>query len=206
VLAVLAPAVASGVGADAAAKRSDCQRLSGKDLAPSPFVKLVRKANERGGSDLVGCVLPRGSRFIVGSSGEVATRSDRYRLRQVAGRMVLVRGLHGSQYGRSENTFVSDLSTGRGYTLAFFASPLGSPASRGMTAPVAFVTSAGRSVAALRRVDGTVTIASFDPSGGRSDLDSGSQAQVPCESLQLRGTIATWRHNGAPRSADIAAG
>ena len=204
ILAVLVPAVASGIAADAA-KRSECQRLSGKDLAPAPSVKLVTKANQGGGTDLVGCVLPRGGRFVVGSSGDVATRSDRYRLRQVAGRMVLMRGLHGNQYGRSEHTFVSDLRSGRGYRLAFLQSPLGSPAGSGETAPAAFVTKRGRSVAALRSVDGTLTIASFDPAGGRSDLDSGPQAQIPSESLALRGTIATWTHDGAPRRADIAA-
>jgi hypothetical protein len=202
VLAVLAPVVVTGVGAHEA-KRSMCQRMSGRDLAPSRIVKLVKKANEGGGTDLVGCVLPAGSRFTIASSGELATQSKRYRLRQVAGRIVLVRGLYGSQYGQSENVLVADVRTGRNYRVAFYDSPLGSPTDYGETAPAAFVTKGGRAVAALLGVDGTVTIATFDPSGNQTDLDSGPLAQIPWASLTLDGTTATWTHGGAARSVDI---
>lgn len=90
-------------------RRSACKRLRGRDLAPARRVKLVRRRNEDDGTDLLGCVLPRGRVHLVASSADLETSQSSYRLRRVAGAIVLVDSSESSQYGGGERTFVKSL-------------------------------------------------------------------------------------------------
>jgi hypothetical protein len=94
------------------------QSLRGRDLAPSRTVKVVRVANDRGASDLVGCVLPRGRIVTLARGGEFETQSNGYAIRQVAGRIVLLQLTFSSQYGLSERTSAFDVRTGHEYAIA----------------------------------------------------------------------------------------
>ena len=198
-LALLAVATATAQ----AAARSKCQRLKGKDLAPAKTVKLVALANDEDGTDLVGCVLPRGKVRTVTSSEDLYTTRYDYALRQVAGRIVLVSSTYSSQYAFSESTRVVDLRSGRYYTIAYRCQQItGDNCGDQTAAPAAFVTKLGRAVAAIGGPGG-MTIATFDPFGRRRDLDVATAAELPPESLRLAGVTAYWRHGGQPRSADI---
>jgi hypothetical protein len=209
-LALVMPCAVAAMPADAE-KRSSCQRLKGKDLAPAKTVKLVRRPNSDDGTDLLGCVLPRGPVFRVASSADEFTTTYDYALRQVAGRIVVVTSSYNSQYAFSESTHVADLRSGRAYRVASQCFEIGgSPCdAEPTTAPAVFVTKLGRAVAAIMSFPGgptaprTVTIATFDPKGKRRDLDAGVESEVPSASLGLAGTLASWTHAGQPRSADI---
>jgi hypothetical protein len=214
-LAALAALLAGTVAAApaGAAARSKCQRLKGHDLAPAKTVKLVRRANADDGTDLVGCVLPRGRVRTVASSEDLFTTTYGYAIRQIAGRIVLLDSTYNSQYAFSQTTYVADVRSGRAYRLASQCFGIaGDDCSSGVAAvaPVAFVTKTGRAVAAVSRVipgpgapPPVVTIATFDPLGVRRDLDSGPATEVPAASLRLAGVNASWTHAGEPRVADI---
>jgi hypothetical protein len=194
-----------------AAKHSTCDRLKGSDLAPARTVKLVKRRNADDGTDLLGCVLPRGRVRKIASSEDYYTTTYTYDLLQVAGPFALVSSAYNSQYAFSQGTYVADVRNGRSYSVAsqcfeITGSPCnGAPA----TAPVVVITKLGRAVAAIAGWPGgptaprSVTIATFDPAGVRRDLDVGSDADIPPASLALRGTIASWTHAGVARTADI---
>jgi len=200
----LALALASSVPAEAAT-RSTCQRLKGSDLAPAKSVKLVARPNADDGTDLVGCVLPRGRVRMIASSADsdYYTTTYAYTVRQVAGRIVVVSSTYSSQYASSEGTRVVDLRGGRAYSVAYSCTEIGGANCGDRTAALAiFATKLGRAVAAIGGPGG-VAIATFDPSGTRRDLDSGPIAELPPASLGLVGTTAAWLHAGQPRSANI---
>ena len=209
-LALVVPCAVAAMPAEAA-KRSKCQRLKGKDLAPAKTVKLVQRPNADDGTDLLGCVLPRGPVFSVASSADEFTTTYDYAIRQVAGRIVLVTSSYNSQYAFSDSTYVVDLRSGRTYRVAAQCFEIGGFPCGGepTTAPAVFVTKLGRAVAAIVSVPAgptaprAVTIATFDPKGKRRDLDAGLESDVPPASLGLTGTFASWTHAGQPRSADI---
>jgi hypothetical protein len=211
-LAAVLPCAIAAVPAEAA-KRSKCQRLKGTDLAPARSVKLVRRANHDDGTDLVGCALPRGRVRTIVSSADYYTTTYTYAIRQVAGVFVLVSSSYNSQYAFSESVGVVDIRNGRSYGVASQCFEItGSPCGGEPTAaPAVFITKLGRAVAAIVSSPGgpmapsTATIATFDPTGKRRDLDSGPLAEIPVASLALAGTLATWTHAGQPRSADISA-
>jgi len=214
-LAALAALLAYGLAAApaGAATRSKCQRLKGKDLAPAKTVKLVRRANDDDGTDLVGCILPRGRVRTLASSEDLFTTIYGYAIRQVAGRIVLLDSTYSSQYAYSRRTYVADVRSGRAYAVAHECFGIGgddcSSAGGSTAAPAAFVTKTGRAVAAISPVvlgppgPRTVTIATFDALGARRDLDSGPAADIPAASLALAGVNAYWTHAGEPRVADI---
>jgi hypothetical protein len=187
----------------AQAARSKCQRLNGTDLAPAKTVKLVVRANADDGTDLVGCVLPRGKLVEAASSEDLFTTQYGYALRQVAGRIVLVSSTYSSQYAYSEGTRVVDLRSGRAYSIAYLCQQItGDNCGEETVAPAAFVTKLGRAVAAISGPGG-MTVATFDPLGRRRDLDTAAVAELAPESLRLAGVNAYWTHGGQPRVADI---
>jgi hypothetical protein len=212
-LVVLAASAGAALPAGAVA-RSTCQRLKGTDLAPARTVKLVRRPNADDGTDLRGCVLPRGRVRTIASSADQFTTTYTYAIRQVAGRIVAVDSAYNSQYAASGGTRVWDLRSGRSYGVAYFCSEIGGSDCGGFTsAPALFVTKLGRTVAAISAGSGgppgaqpappVLTIAAFDPAGVRRDLDAGPLPDIPPLSLALAGTTAYWTHGGMPRSADI---
>lgn len=186
-----------------AATRSKCQRLKGSDLAPAKSVKLVARANADDGTDLVGCVLPRGQVRTIASSADYYTTTYAYEVRQVAGRIVVVSSSYSSQYASSEGTRVVDLRGGRAYSVAYSCTEIGGANCGDRTTALAvFATKLGRAVAAIGGPGG-IAIATFDPNGKRRDLDGGPSAELPPASLGLVGTTAAWTHAGQPRTADI---
>jgi hypothetical protein len=188
--------------------RSSCKHLRGTDRAPDPGVKLVRQRNADGGTDLVGCKLPRGRLRTLATSTSNANGGDGYTIAQVAGPFVLLGTSSDSQYGYSRGFQVVDIRTGRGYPIATDCGRLGgeSCSSRpNETALAAFVNDHGQAVAAIVPSGSqTTTIAGFSKEGQRQDLDSGPSADLPPASLALSGTTATWTHAGEPRSATLA--
>jgi hypothetical protein len=199
--------VAVGVTAPAEGKRAtQCQRLHGKDIAPAPKVKLVRRRNDDGGTDLRGCVLPRGPVRLVASSVDLETTVEGYRVLQVAGAVVLLATSHDSQYASARSTSVFDLRDGRDYTIATDCSRLdtGSCEDPRATAAAAFVNRRGQAAAAIVPFSGdTTTIVGFDSRGRRRDLDAGPSMDIPASSLQLRGRTVTWTHAGETRTATL---
>ncbi len=219
-LCALSLLAVSAIGAEAA-KRSACQRLSGNDRAPARNVKLVKRPSSGRRLDdgaratrLVGCVLPRGRvraiAYRQGVENDLAQEFS-FAVRQVAGAIVLL-DQSGSEGGYQSVTTTSvwNLAGGRSYTVArrCYGKDVPCGGDGAFSAPVAYVTSAGRAVAALGRLPAgpqasLVDIASFAPDGTRSDLDVGHFSILPSRSLALNGDIATWTNAGRQRSADI---
>jgi hypothetical protein len=200
-----------------AAQRSQCQRLRGVDRAPDRQVKLVKRLNGdrladgSRGSQLVGCVLPRGRVHTIAKRASVdndLAQEFEYMICQVAGRTVLL-DQHGTEggYASAMSTVVANLGSGRSYTIARISEDK-YYGRTGSYARNAFVTRDGRAVAALPRATQTtltVEITSFAPDGTPRLLDVGAPGDLPRESLTLTGHIASWTHAGEPRRADIRA-
>jgi hypothetical protein len=205
VAATLAAAIAPAAGA--ATKRSSCERLKGHDLAPARYVKLVARPNADDGTDLVGCMLPRGRRWIIASSADFYTTVNSYSIRQVAGRYVLVGTTYSSQYAYSTSLSVHDLRSGRAYTIASECTDIGGyPCGDQTVAPAAFVTLGGRAVAVVSGAGMAsvgASVMAFQPSGASRVLDSAPAADIPPASLLLTGNLATWTNAGVARSADL---
>jgi len=146
------PALAGEPAQVAKKKKLTCKRLKkSKDLAPARKVRLVRRRNRDGGTDLLGCVLPKGTVRLVASSANQTTREG-YSLRQVAGAVVLIDASSGNQYATSRGTSVFNIRTGKSYSVA--RSCFGSPcSSTGVTAASAFVNKLGQATAALASQD-----------------------------------------------------
>ena len=192
--------------ADAARRTKTCRSLRGRDLAPARRVRLVRRKTADG-TDLLGCVLPRGRVHRIASSQDLFTTVYGYELRQVAGAIALVAYSYGSQYGESSSTSVWNLRTGRSYAIATHCSMLGDPGTcrpGDATAVAAFINRRGQAAAAIVPYMAQITtIAGFSSRGARSNLDSGPSAELPASSLRLAGSTATWTHSGAERSANL---
>lgn len=191
----IAAIVLLALPATSAAKR--CETLRGRDLAPDRSVKLVRQGNGLGGTNLLGCVLPRGRvRFVEGSS-DAETSVDSYRLRAVAGAIVLTRSGSSSQYGFGERLAVTDLRSGRRYTIAHRGQMLGDDGPPPPPLPAtALIDRRGRAAALFGQ-----TLAGFSPRGRRVDLATGPIAPA---SLKLRRGRARWlTAQGQPASAAL---
>jgi len=185
---------------------SRCRRLRGRDLAPSRNVKLVRRRNADDGTDLLGCVLPRGRVRKLASSADLETTVEGYSVRQVAGAIVLLATTHDSQYVSATTISVTSIRTGRAYVIARSCARLaeGPCDGRNTTAAAALVNSRGQAAAAIT-TEGTdmTTIAGFSSKGRRRDLDSGPVTALPAASLRLRGSRASWTHSGQTRTATL---
>lgn len=201
------------------AQRSQCQRLPGVDRAPDRHVKVVKRLRAERlrdgsrGSDLVGCVLPRGRVYTIATRKGVQedfAQEFEYTVRQVAGRIVLV-DQRGSEAGYQSDirTIVWDVRSGRSYIVARRCdTKYGFCAAENYVARKAIITRDGRTVAALElwregNPVPTVVIASFAADGTPRVLDAGSPADLPYASLSLTGSVASWTHAGDVRSADI---
>lgn len=204
--AVVVAATGPPAGAAVAAKPSKCQRLKGRDVAPASSVKLVQRANGDDGTDLLGCVLPRGPVQRIASSADFYTTVESYAIKQVAGRAVMIESGSSSQYAFSRSLYVHHLRTRRSYAIASTCAMIGGDdcASAGSaTAPAAFVTPRGRAVALVFR-GGVATVTAFNTLGTPRVLDSGPSDAIAPTSLTLRGNLASWVNAGIARNASIA--
>ena len=206
VLLITAALAAAALPASAVAAPSKCQRLTGRDLAPAASVKLVEHRNGDDGTDLLGCVLPRGPVRRIASSADFYTTVESYSINQIAGRVVLVETSSSSQYAYSRSLTVHHLRTGRSYGVAGTCAMIGGDdcSSGGSSvAPAAFVTAKGRAVALVLR-GGVATVTAYTTLGTPRVLDSGPPAAITPESLRLAGGFASWTNAGVARSAPIA--
>jgi hypothetical protein len=198
---------AAGMPAGAARAVSSCKRLLGKDIAPAPRVKLVRRRNEDNGTDLLGCVLPRGHVRTLAQSADLTTTTKSYTIAQVSGAVVLLTSSSTSQYGSDQRVDAVDIRTGRGYLIAGSCYQLGGGLcgdAQNVTAAAAFVNSRGQAVAALIPEGTQITVVTaFSSDGDRDYFDFGPSADLPASSLTLVGSVARWTHSGEPRSATI---
>lgn len=183
-----------------------CQKLKAKeDLAPAKRVKLVRRENADNGNDLVGCVLPDGKVSVVATKAKVPGSERKYRILQVAGHEVLIRGELTNQYGHGVSTYVYDLKRATSYNVAESCFDDQGVACNPQTHAVrAFVNAQGQA-AAIVRTNGSSTrqVLGFSSTGTSKVLDTGTDAQIPASSLSLDGHVVRWRHSGAPRSATL---
>jgi hypothetical protein len=189
-----------------APRASPCERLRGRDLAPARNVKLVRRRNDDNGTDLVGCVRPGGPVRLLASSSDGETTVETYRVRQVAGTIVLLASSYDSQYASIRTVSVSSIRSGREYLVARSCSRLDGASCGGQDATVAaaFVNRRGQASAAIvPSGTSTTTIAGFSSRGERRDLDSGPSTDLPAASLQLKGSTVSWTHSGETRTATL---
>ena len=196
-------AAAAAPAAGGATKRSACERLKGRDLAPARYVKLVARPNSEDSTDLVGCTLPRGRVRRIASGADLYTTVYSYSIRQIAGRTVLVATTYSSQYAYSTSLKVHDLRSGGAYTIASDCTDItGYPCGDQTMAPAAFVTLGGRAVAVVHGRDSAAVMA-FSPTGASRVLDTATGSDIPPASLRLTGNFATWTNAGEARGADL---
>jgi hypothetical protein len=195
---------ATATTAGAAGSGTTCNRLRGTDLAPDRRVKLVRRPNNDSGTDLVGCVLPRGRVRKLAETADQGTTTYDYTVTQIAGSIVLLASSYSSQYASDQSVSVFDLGTGRRYRIAYSCDRLGPEPCGGQntTAAVALVNARGQAAAAIIGQGTEVTtIAAFSSRGERQDLDFGPSTDLPAASLALTDNTVSWTHSGEPRSA-----
>lgn len=184
---------------------TECQKLRAKhDLAGARKVKLVERENADSGTDLVGCVLPAGKVSVLASSAKTAGLERSYKLVQVVGHQVLLRGDAINQYGHGVSTYVFDLKRARSYTIAESCFDEHGAACDQTYARRAFVNAKGQA-AALVRTDGSskLQVLGFKSTGEPRVLDAGTRAQIPASSLSLEGHVVRWTHSGAAKSATL---
>ena len=206
-VAAVALAVAAAPSAGGAS-RSKCERLKGHDIAPARSVKLVQRPNHDDGTDLLGCVLPRGPVQLVASSADFSTTVDSYSIRQIAGRVLLIEYSESSQYRYSNSLAVYHLRTRRAYAIAGLCEGIaGDDCSSGTAsrAPAAFVTPKGRAVAVVVR-GAVATVTAFNTRGTPRALDSAAGTAIDPASLRLDGNVASWTNAGVAHSASIVPG
>ncbi len=169
-------------------------------------MKLVQKRNADDGTDLIGCVLPRGPLQTIATSADFYTTVESYSIEQIAGRVVMIESTSSSQYAYSRSLYVHHLRTRRTYAVARLCQMIGgqdcaTPSSA--TAGAAFVTPKGRAVAIVQR-PGDTTVTAFNTLGTPRVLDSSAGDAIAPMSLGLAGNLATWTNAGVARSASIA--
>lgn len=209
-----APAQAAKAKVKHKSPPSACQRLAGYDRAPDASVKLVwRRVDSRvwSGSELVGCVLPRGKVHVLGTSTDM-TPDDRDRhdvmLMATGGATVVFDFSSASQYATFDRTQVFDLRTDHGYLISSRCLGLacgGGP--QGGVVRLAFPDRHGGVIAVLENdpaaPDG-VAIVRFDPRRGtREILDAGSYDDIMVSPDNQPSGSVVWTHGGQPRSAPL---
>ena len=179
--------------------------MSGKDLAPAHSVRLVRRPNGDNGTDLLGCVLPRGRVRKVTSSTHHETSDDTYRVKRVRGAAVLFSESSSNSFVSGSALLVFNIRSGVRYAIArqcteVVVTACGTePVS---TASAVFINSLGQSAAAFAGVDVT-KIVGFSSLGMAVELDSGPSAELPAGSLSLSGRTVEWTHLGQVRTATL---
>jgi hypothetical protein len=185
----------------AQAKR--CSQYHQRDLAPAYHVRLVEPANGDGGSDLVGCILPRGKPRLIAYSADYEVETYDYALRQVAREWVLVDTSGGSQYGGGTATYVFDIRSGRSYSVisscyeiltGFCAGP---PQQQQPRLTVARINDIGQSVVLLIGTD-TQTLRGYASNGFSYDIDSGAPGEIT--KVRLNHSVVSWLHAGERRT------
>ena len=201
------PGEGADMKAQAAGRKRRCQRLRGQDLAPARRVMLVRRKTEDG-TDLLGCVLPRGRVYVIASAEGMSTTVYDYELRQVAGATVLVDNYFSGEVAASLSTTVWNLRTGVSYLIASDCAmryvPTPCDPATDSRARAAFVNSRGQAAAAVSsRASGLTTIVGFSARGARYVFDSGPSGRLPFSSLSMSGGALRWMNSGAIRSGAL---
>lgn len=120
------------VGVCDAKRASACERLRGRDLAPARTIKLVERDNASGGTDLVGCALPRGRVRTFASDGRRQLTQRSYDVLQLAGTFVLLRSQTGNRNANTNTVSVRNIRSGDSYEIAYMcAEPGGRDCGRG---------------------------------------------------------------------------
>jgi hypothetical protein len=191
-------------GAAGAARSSACERLRGLDLAPARTIKLVARANDDRGTNLVGCALPGGALRMFASSGGQGVTQRSYAVLQVAGAFVLLRG----EYLGTTTVAVRNIRNGDSYEIAFrCALPGGRDCGRGGRSSIAIkavINRRGQAVAALRFAGSpAIRISGFSRLGERRDFDSGLPLEIRIASLRITSSKGRWSNAGRTYSARL---
>ncbi|HEX8155782.1 MAG TPA: hypothetical protein VF526_00235 [Solirubrobacteraceae bacterium] len=195
-------------GVSEARRAIGCDRLRGADLAPGRTIKLVIRANEYNGTDLLGCALPRGRVRVFASSGAQGTIRRGYDVVQVAGAFMLLRADGVTPSANADTVTVRDIRSGDSYEIAYRCAQLGGNdcgrVGRSSSALRAVINERGQAVAALRVAgSGATTISGFSRLGERRDLDSGLPTDIPSGSLKIVGDRASWTNAGRMYAARL---
>jgi hypothetical protein len=186
-------------------RKSACQKLKGRDLAPSKSLKLVAKRIDATETDLVGCRLSRGNVHVFAIRLEGDTTTSDFTVHSVADRWALVSARSDSQYASDSRVWVFDIDSGRVlYTISRWSCMTGQTDCDPTPPSIAkaLVDRIGKSVFAYS--DGvTTTITGYGTNGKHKNFDSGPSDDLPASSLRLGGSVASWLHSGQERHAQL---
>jgi hypothetical protein len=187
-------------------RRSKCQRLKGRDVAPARNVKLVLHHNDTGGT-VKGCMLPRGKVVEVASNSHSdSISSSSFAVHQVAGRHVLVRANSRDRSGYYSQTYVFDIKRDIFYNIASRCTSTycNDNIPKHLIAVGAAINSDGQA-AALVKTDRSdhVGVRGFTSEGRAIRLDGGHAGEIRGSSLRLDGSVVTWTHSGVQKHATL---
>jgi hypothetical protein len=186
-------------------RKSACQKLKGKDLAPAKSLKLVAKRVDSVETDLKGCQLPRGEVRIFAIRLNGDTTTSNFTVESVAGRWALVSARSDSQYASDRRIWVFDIGKGRVlYTIARWSCMTGETDCAPSPPDVAkgILDQIGKSVLAFSDLT-TTTITGYGTDGTGRQFDSGPSDDLPASSLKLSRGVASWLHSGQQRFAEL---
>jgi hypothetical protein len=182
----------------AAEARKRCSQLHGRDLAPAKHVRIVDKRTSSGRS-LYGCILPRGPWRELADAEEYETSNDSYELLAVAREWVLIFSSSATQYGGGNGTYVWNVRTDDGYSIARSCfGMICTPGDPTDSAVDAVLTNTGEAAAIVDRAGGR-RLELFTAWGAVGVADTGPDLA----GLRLDGRTAHWTNAGAARSAEL---
>jgi hypothetical protein len=216
----LALAQDDGARGDSAREARRHCKLHGHTVLRTKRLRVVRRKNNDGGVDLIGCVFRKGRSRKLATTFNTDTSSESARITRHAGTFVAIKETSGDQYHTSQDLRVVDVGSRRRYTAYLqVAAPGGggfSPHDQGVELARYLLNRRGQLAAAFEThpidqngytLPGSAPtktdIAGFSSRGKRRALDSGSPADVPAASLRLKGRTVSWTHAGQPRSAEL---
>ena len=186
-------------------KKSACQKLRGRDHAPARSLKLIERRSSAIETDLGACKLPRGQVRYFAIRVQADNVTSDFTVHSVGGRWALLSTQSSSQYGADSRVWVVDIAGGRvlyeisNWTCTVSDTPCAPEPPKVLKG---IVDNIGRSVLAVS--DGaSTTVTGFAASGRRRTFDSGPSDRLLASSLNLRGDVARWMHDGAQRDAAL---
>lgn len=187
-----------------------CRALHGDVELSTRTLKVVRRRDADGYDELRACVKPNGRVRVIGVQADEGLGSASVSAGPCAGTWVRVDSEGSNQYGGGSSVALVDVRTGVANTVFASHYQVGDPGSDDILNGL-FFDGHGRAVMAASTPGGydhlsghalnpQVSITAFAPDGTALVVDRGPQAALSPETLTFSAGIATWQHDGSPRS------
>ncbi len=191
-----------------------CVLPRGKTLVSNRLIKVVRVDNaDFQVLSLYGCAYKRNKVRHLADENNGSDMPSSLVVRRNAGTWIIYEGRFVNQLGSAGTTAAVDIASGHRFTIQRYSTG----GMQGSNPPPQlspyFLTRDGRVVAAFTDLTVTgsppmsqpiqVRIVAFSSRGVSRQLDMGPPPSLPAGSLTLKGSVASWIHDGQTRSAQL---